>query len=149
MHATAPTDELTLDEHLCLALYRASRAMTAQYRPLLAEVGLTYPQYLVMAVLWEDGATSVGGIGARLGLESSTLSPLLKRLEAMGLAARERSKDDERTVEIRLTDAGRAMRSRAAGIPLRICEATGMGAGDQARLVAELQELIGRLGAEV
>ncbi|SDQ04074.1 MarR family winged helix-turn-helix transcriptional regulator [Quadrisphaera sp. DSM 44207] len=148
MHAPAADDALLLDERLCLALYRASRAMTARYRPLLSELGLTYPQYLVLVVLWEDGTTSVGGIGARLGLESSTLSPLLKRLEAMGLARRRRGTDDERTVEVTLTDEGEALRSRAADIPRTMCTASGLDASESAELVGVLHALVRRLAPE-
>jgi DNA-binding transcriptional ArsR family regulator len=95
---------LLLDDQLCFALYAASRAVTARYRPLLDELGLTYPQYLVLLVLWEQDSISVRDLGAALQLESSTLSPLLKRLEAAGLLRRERRPDDERSVAIRLTD---------------------------------------------
>ena len=92
---------LLLDDQLCFALYAASRAVTTRYRPLLDELGLTYPQYLVMLVLWDRDSISVGELGAALQLESSTLSPLLKRLEAGGLLRRERRPDDERSVAIR------------------------------------------------
>lgn len=107
--STAPEPaegSLLLDDQLCFALYAASRAVTARYRPLLDELGLTYPQYLVMLVLWERDSISVRELGASLQLESSTLSPLLKRLEANGLLHRERRPDDERSVAIRLSEAG-------------------------------------------
>lgn len=149
MHPSPAAHVLALDERLCLALYRASRAMTARYRPLLAEFGLTYPQYLVLAVLWESGPTSVSGIGARLGLESSTLSPLIKRLEAMGLAERRRGTDDERTVEVTLTAAGEDLRGRAEHITPTICEATRLSDGEAARLVGELHELVSTLALDV
>lgn len=138
----APVDEL-----LCLALHTASRAMTARYRPALAELGLTYPQYLVMVLLWQEGVTSVGGLGARLGLESSTLSPLLKRLENAGLVGRARSASDERSVMVSLTPAGDSMRARAASIPDQICDAAGMPDDDRAALVDELRALAERLDA--
>src|SRR4051794_37434353 len=89
-----------LDDRLCLALYNASRAMTARYRPLLDALGLTYPQYLVMVTLWEDGESSVRHIGERLRLDSGTLSPLIGRLEAAGLVARRRAASDQRSVLI-------------------------------------------------
>ena len=141
-----PVDtDVPVDEFLCLALYRASRAMTAGYRPILAELGLTYPQYLVMALLWEDGTLSVGRIGARLRLDSSTLSPLLKRLESLGLVLRRRSVTDERSVDIELTGSGSALRESARAIPAAVCESTGLPPQDLQRLVAELRVLSERL----
>ncbi|WP_308186125.1 MarR family transcriptional regulator [Streptomyces sp. MNU76] len=117
---------LLLDDQLCFALYAASRAVTARYRPLLDELGLTYPQYLVMLVLWEQDSISVRDLGTALQLESSTLSPLLKRLEAGGLLRRERRTDDERSVSIRLTDAGARLEQRARTVPVDIGEAMGL-----------------------
>src|ERR1700755_817226 len=108
---------LALDRQLCFALYSASRAMTAAYRPLLTELNFTYPPYLVLLVLGEDGETTVGRLGERLQLDSGTLSPLLKRLEANGFVRRERSLDDERQVEVALTPAGRRLERRAQRIP--------------------------------
>jgi len=136
-----------LDERLCLALYTASRAMTARYRPLLSALGLTYPQYLVMVLLWEQGACSVGQVGVRLSLESSTLSPLLKRLEAMGLVTRARDAHDERSVMVGLTNEGSALKRRAPGVTAEICAATGLPLHEQARLVGELRELAVQLQA--
>ncbi|WP_208117258.1 MarR family winged helix-turn-helix transcriptional regulator [Streptomyces sp. NBC_00582] len=125
--AAAPTDgSLLLDDQLCFALYAASRAVTARYRPLLDELGLTYPQYLVMLVLWEQDSISVRELGAALQLESSTLSPLLKRLEANGLLRRERRPDDERSVALCLTEAGAHLRDRARAVPLAIGDAMGL-----------------------
>ena len=117
---------LLLDDQLCFALYAASRAVTARYRPLLDELGLTYPQYLVMLVLWEQDSISVRDLGTALQLESSTLSPLLKRLEAGGLLRRERRRDDERSVAIRLTDSGARLEERARTVPVAIGEAMGL-----------------------
>ncbi len=117
---------LLLDDQLCFALYAASRAVTARYRPLLEELGLTYPQYLVMLVLWEQDSISVRDLGAALQLESSTLSPLLKRLEAGGLLRRERRTDDERSVAIRLTATGAQLRERARTVPMDIGDAMGL-----------------------
>ncbi|MFE2042170.1 MarR family winged helix-turn-helix transcriptional regulator [Streptomyces sp. NPDC059477] len=114
---------MLLDDQLCFALYAASRAVTARYRPLLDALGLTYPQYLTMLALWERDAVSVGALGTALQLESSTLSPLLKRLEANGLVRRERRAQDERSVVIRLTDAGARLRERARGVPVGIGDA--------------------------
>ena len=109
-----------LDDQLCFALYSASRAVTAVYRPLLDELNLTYPQYLVLLVLWEDGTSSVGHLGTRLHLDSGTLSPLLKRLEATGYIRRDRSGEDERRVDVSLTPMGAAAEERAACIPERL-----------------------------
>ncbi|WP_353862470.1 MarR family winged helix-turn-helix transcriptional regulator [Svornostia abyssi] len=121
--ATAPVeDPLALDRQVCFALYAASRAVTAAYRPLLEPLGLTYPQYLVMLVLWERGPLPVHEIGDALRLDSGTLSPLLKRLEAGGLVRRRRSAEDERRVLVALTDEGRALRDRAVDIPERLVE---------------------------
>ncbi|MGW1215209.1 MarR family winged helix-turn-helix transcriptional regulator [Streptomyces sp. NPDC002499] len=132
---------LLLDDQLCFALYAASRAVTARYRPLLDELGLTYPQYLVMLVLWEQDSISVRDLGASLQLESSTLSPLLKRLEASGLVRRERRAEDERSVAIRLTEAGAALRDRAATVPLAIGDAMGL-TPEQDVLAKQLLRLI-------
>ena len=119
----AVTDVLALDRQVCFALYSASRAVTGRYRPLLDDLGVTYPQYLVLLVLREHGERTVKELGAALRLDSSTLSPLLKRLEATGLVTRARRADDERSVTVRLTDAGSALRERAKSVPARlVCE---------------------------
>ncbi len=109
--------QLQLDNQLCFLFHRISRELTAAYRPLLADLGLTYPQYLVMLVLWEDDGLGVGEIGDRLSLDSGTLSPLLRRLESAGLVTRVRAAEDERRVTIHLTAAGRALEERAADVP--------------------------------
>lgn len=111
---------LRLDDQLCFALYRASRALTRAYGPLLAPLGLTYPQYLVLLVLWERDAQSVKELGARLALDSGTLTPLLKRLEQQGLVRRQRAAEDERVVRVALTAQGRALRSRASEVPAQL-----------------------------
>lgn len=111
---------LRLDDQLCFALYAASRAVTAAYAPLLAPLGLTYPQYLVMLVLWETDGVSVKQIGERLALDSGTLTPLLKRLESQGLLARQRSAEDERVVEIHLSADGKKLKQRAKSIPEKL-----------------------------
>jgi DNA-binding MarR family transcriptional regulator len=111
-----PAPSVALDDQLCFALYAASRAVTARYRPMLEEIGLTYPQYLVMMLLWETDHQTVGQLGSRLELDSGTLSPLLKRLTAAGLVTRHRRVEDERSVSIALTDKGRALRDRAVPI---------------------------------
>ena len=117
---------LNLDHQLCFALYAASRAMTAAYRPLLEELNLTYPQYLVLLVLWEEDRVTVGRIAERLQLDSGTLSPLLKRLETNGIVHRERAPDDERRVNIALTPAGRRLQRKAQCIPELLSSAVGM-----------------------
>ena len=117
-------DALALDNQVCFALYAANRAVTARYRPLLADLDLTYPQYLVMLVLWEQGRagaqTRVSDLGRRLRLDSGTLTPLLKRLEQRGLVRRERSQQDERVVVLVLTDSGRALQERAQSVPQQL-----------------------------
>ena len=109
--------QLQLDNQLCFLFHRISRELTAAYRPLLADLGVTYPQYLVMLVLWEDDGLGVGEIGERLSLDSGTVSPLLQRLESAGLVDRVREDTDERRVSIHLTAAGRALEQRAASVP--------------------------------
>jgi DNA-binding MarR family transcriptional regulator len=124
------TDDLRLDRQVCFALYAASRATTQLYRPVLDALGLTYPQYLVMLVLWERGPITVKDLGAELELDSGTLSPVLKRLEAAGLVRRTRRTEDERSVEVRLTEHGTALRERAASVPRKVAEATGLDAAE-------------------
>lgn len=119
-------DGLELEKQVCFALYSATRAVTQLYRPVLDALGLTYPQYLVMLVLWERGASTVKQLGQALELDSGTLSPLLKRLESQGYVRRVRSTVDERSVVVDLTDAGAALRARASSVPRRIAGATGM-----------------------
>lgn len=153
------TDDFTLllDDQLCFSLYAASRAVTQLYRPLLEPLGLTYPQYLVLLVLWERGALPVRELGEALRLDYGTLSPLLKRLEGSGLVRRVRRAEDERSVRIELTDAGDALRERAVGIPARIGDAMGLTAeqheqvqgllaGLTERGAARAAELAGRRG---
>ena len=111
-----PSPSVALDDQLCFALYAASRAVTARYRPMLDTLGITYTQYLVLMLLWEQDGQTVGQLGARLALESGTLSPLLKRLTTAGLVTRQRRADDERSVLIRLTETGRALEAPAHSI---------------------------------
>jgi DNA-binding MarR family transcriptional regulator len=117
---------LLLDQQICFALYNASRALTSRYRDLLAPLGVTYPQYLVLVVLWEEGTTTVTELGARVHLDSGTLSPLLRRLVTAGLITKSRRASDERVIEIGLTDSGSLLRFEAAGIPDAICASTGL-----------------------
>lgn len=130
-----------MDRQLCFALYSASRAMTAAYRPILSELNLTYPQYLVLLVLWEEDRITVGRLGERLQLDSGTLSPLLKRLEANGFIRRERSQQDERQVEVTLTSAGRKLEAKAQCIPEKLGAQTGI----TEREAADLRDAIRRL----
>jgi DNA-binding MarR family transcriptional regulator len=134
-----------LDEQICFALYSASRALTARYRELLAPLGVTYPQYLVLLVLWESEAITVTELGQRLHLDSGTLSPLLRRLENAGLISRNRRSDDERTVEVTLSPAGDDLRMLAAGIPEQICAATGF----EVEQIGSLQRQVTALAAQV
>jgi DNA-binding MarR family transcriptional regulator len=112
-----PVEALRLDRQLCFALYGAANRVTRLYRPMLDALGLTYPQYLAMLVLWEASPRTVGALGEALDLESSTLTPLLKRLEAQGLVARTRDPQDERRVVVTLTEAGAALRDKARAVP--------------------------------
>ena len=137
------TDAPRLNRQVCFALYSASKAATAVYRPMLDELGLTYPQYLVMLVLWEDQPRSVRELGEELGLDSGTLSPLLKRLESLGLVERRRSAEDERRVEVFLTGAGTALSARANAIPRQLADAAGLSAAE----LDQLRETLGRLTA--
>ncbi|WP_284986095.1 MarR family transcriptional regulator [Arthrobacter sp. fls2-241-R2A-172] len=133
------SDAPRLRHQVCFALYSASKAATAVYRPVLEDLGLTYPQYLVMLVLWEQEPRSVRELGAELGLDSGTLSPLLKRLEGLGLVERKRSSQDERRVDVVLTDAGRELSARAQAVPQALADAAGLSA-------AEIQQLHTTLG---
>jgi DNA-binding MarR family transcriptional regulator len=116
---------LKLDNQFCFALYSASLAMTKSYKPLLEHLGLTYPQYLAMLILWEQDGILVKDIGVRLFLDSGTLTPLLKRLESAGLIERKRDTVDERQVRITLTENGRALKCKAHQVPLQVLCASG------------------------
>ncbi|MFE9041329.1 MarR family winged helix-turn-helix transcriptional regulator [Streptomyces sp. NPDC007818] len=143
---TVPDEEfLRLDHQICFSLHAATRAFNGVYREALKELGLTYPQYLVMLVLWEHGELPVKGIGERLRLDSGTLSPLLKRLEAAGYVERRRSAEDERSVTVRPTAAGAALRERALGVPRRIAAATGLDLASIGDLRDRLAALAARL----
>jgi len=129
---------LALDNQFCFALYSASHAMTKTYKPMLDRLGLTYPQYLVMLVLWEQDAILVKEIGARLFLDSGTLTPLLKRLEANGLVSRNRDPHDERQVRIVLSPQGRALRKAAQDIPEQVLCASGQQVAALSKMRGEL-----------
>ncbi|MET8096930.1 MarR family transcriptional regulator [Streptomyces sp. NPDC005236] len=142
--STAPPaarDFLRLDEQICFSLNAASRAFGGVYRVLLKDLGITYPQYLVMLVLWEHGELPVKKVGEHLRLDSGTLSPLLKRLETAGLVRRERSTRDERSVQVGLTEQGAALRERALDVPRRIAAATGADLEEIRELRARLDRL--------
>ena len=145
--SSASPPALLLDNQLCFALYSASLAMTKLYKPLLAQLGLTYPQYLVMLVLWEQDDMTVSELGERLFLDSGTLTPLLKRLEASGLLARERDAQDERRVRLTLTAQGRALRDAAESVPACILQSTQCALPELMALTAQLQRLRDQLGA--
>jgi len=143
-----PKDQaLQLDNQLCFALYSASLAMTKLYKPVLAPLGLTYPQYLVMLVLWERDGLMVSEIGERLFLDSGTLTPLLKRLEAAGMIGRSRAENDERRVLVHLSAAGRAMKQRAAKVPARLTKAIQCTLPELKSLTQQMQALRQRLAA--
>ena len=139
---TALSDQaLRLDNQLCFALYSASLAMTKLYKPLLDELGLTYPQYLALLVLWEQDGVSVSELGQRLSLDSGTLTPLLKRLEAAGLLTRLRDAEDERRVRVVLTADGRALKTKARRIPGCILAATQCDLSEITSLTRQVQAL--------
>jgi DNA-binding MarR family transcriptional regulator len=141
------TAMLHLDRQLCFAIYAAERAVVRAYRPLLEPLGLTYPQYLVLLVLWETDAQSVSALGERLALDSGTLTPLLKRLEAQGLVARARDPDDERVVRVTLTTAGKRLRAKAQCVPGEMYQRLGLPASELAELREALHALTRRVTA--
>lgn len=133
--------ELVLDRQLCFALYGAALAVNRTYKPLLEPLGLTYPQYLAMLVLWETDALPVKALGERLGLDSGTLSPLLKRLEQAGYVTRQRDRADERQVTVSLTPSGAALKEKAVGVMAAFGAATGCSLKEMAELRDRLQAL--------
>ncbi|NPD31978.1 MarR family transcriptional regulator [Eggerthellaceae bacterium zg-997] len=138
----SPEDRLKLENQLCFPLYAAAKEVVRRYTPLLDELGLTYTQYLTMMVLWEKGAVSVSELGADLYLDSGTLTPLLKKMEAKGLVTRRRSSNDERRVEVRITDAGRALRDRAVDVPVEMGNCMKLEADEAVHLASLLRGLI-------
>ncbi len=137
-------DLLKLDNQLCFALVTAARNVVSIYRPVLEPLGLTHPQYLVMLALWESAPRSLGELADELAMEPATLSPLVKRLEAQGRVARGRRHDDERVLEIGLTDDGRALRARALAVPEQIMARTGLNVDDVTALRDALTRFAGR-----
>ena len=137
----SPQALLKLDSFLCFAIYSANHAFNRVYKPLLDRLKLTYPQYLAMAVLWEQDDQTVGSLGEKLFLESSTLTPMLKRLETLKYISRIRDRADERQVRVRLTKAGLALREKAEAIPACIVEATGFNPEGVSKLKEEITTL--------
>lgn len=140
---------LPLDQQLCYSLYAASMAVGRAYKPLLDSLGITYPQYLVLHALWEQDGRSVGAIAERLALESSTITPLVKRMEAAGLVDRRRNPDDERQVRVFLTEAGRGMSERCGCLGERLIARSGMAPAQLAALNAQVRALRDALGGAV
>lgn len=138
----AAVDPLALDRQVCFALAAASRSVIGLYRPVLEPLGLTHPQYLVMLALWERSPRTVRDLGETLLLEPATLSPLLKRLEASGLLTRGRNAVDERTLDVELTTAGRALRDEAEKVPEKIVSRLGMQVSELERIRDDLTTLI-------
>ncbi|WP_122680124.1 transcriptional regulator, SarA/Rot family [Pseudomonas sivasensis] len=144
-----PCESLMLNNQLCFALHSTSLLMTKVYKPLLQALGLTYPQYLAMMVLWEEDGLTVGEISSRLLTDPGSLTPLLKRLEAEGLLSRTRSREDERVVVVELTAAGRALQDKAMGIPQCILGASGLELEQLRKLQADLIALRSNLQGAV
>ncbi|KAA0563244.1 MarR family winged helix-turn-helix transcriptional regulator [Rossellomorea aquimaris] len=138
-------DPLLLENQICFKIYTAEREITKLYRGLLEEIGVTYPQYLALLVLWEDGTVSVKELGRKLFLDSGTLTPMLKRMEANGLVERHRSVKDERSVMISLTEKGEAMKCKASCVPTRLLERLEMDGEELKSLDQTLTTILGRL----
>ncbi|MCK9860271.1 MarR family transcriptional regulator [Paenibacillus sp. ATY16] len=136
---------IPLDAHLCFSLYACSRAIFRMYRPLLDDLDLTYPQYLVLLALWEHETMSVKDISEQLVLDSGTLTPMLKRMEAAGLVRRERSKEDERVLHIRITDKGIALKDQSMCVPNSLLEASGMSESEIGVLNGTIQKLLNQI----
>ena len=139
-------DTMKLSSQLCFPLYAAARHVTGLYTPWLKPLGLTYTQYLVLLVLWEEDGLSVSEIGRKLMLDNGTLSPLLKKMEQAGLVARRRSSEDDRVVEITLTEEGRALQDRAKDVPEKVGGCIDLAPEKAAQLYALLYELLGSQG---
>lgn len=133
---------LRLDAQICFLLYSSSRALVQLYQPLLAPLGITYPQYLALLVLWEEDGASIGRLGERLMLDSGTLTPLVKRLETAGLVQRRRSSRDERVVDVWLTSAGKRLKHKAYRVPQQLSCKLGLPASELARIRRELSRLL-------
>ncbi|SFP49585.1 MarR family winged helix-turn-helix transcriptional regulator [Sphingomonas rubra] len=142
---THPRTPLPLDSQLCFALYGASMAMNRVYKPMLDRLGITYPQYLVLHSLWEEDGRTIGSIAERLSLESSTITPLVKRLEVAGFVSRVRGTEDERQVRVRLAEAGEALRAEADCLAEAVFARTGLGVEQAQMLTRQVQVLRGAL----
>jgi DNA-binding MarR family transcriptional regulator len=138
---TTPPEALPLDDHLCFAMYSANIAINRLYRPVLDELGITYPQYLVLSALWETNGRTIGEIAERLALESSTITPLVKRLETAGFLGRSRNPDDERQVNVSLTAKGRALRQKSKCLTGTLLDRSGLPVADMVRLNKEVGAL--------
>ena len=145
--APAGTDSLRLDQQLCFSLYAAQLAMTRAYRPLLRELGLTYPQYLVLLALWEHDGETVSALGERLCLDSGTLTPLLVRLQEQALVDKRRGVVDGREVFVHLTARGRSLERRAVPVRTAVMDGTGLSPRGIDKLKAQLRALQARLTA--
>lgn len=145
MSETTTAELPDLSDFICFAVYSANHAFGRTYKPLLDKLGLTYPQYLVMVVLWAENGQTVGAIGQKLFLESNTLTPLLKRLEALGYVTRTRSSHDERQVLVELTEKGRTLKQDARAVPKCILDAMGLDLASVERLRDDLVSLRARL----
>jgi DNA-binding MarR family transcriptional regulator len=142
---TKATDALLLDQQLCFSVYSTSLAMTQAYKPLLEEIGLTYPQYLAMLVLWEADGLTVKALAERLGQDSGSVTPVVKRLEAEGFVLRNRDPRDERNLSITLTPQGRALRERGLKVNQAFAKACGLSSPALAELRSALQQVRRRL----
>ncbi|MCC5801996.1 MarR family transcriptional regulator [Rossellomorea vietnamensis] len=142
-------DPLLLENQICFKIYTAEREITKLYRSLLEEIGVTYPQYLALLVLWEEKTISVKELGRKLFLDSGTLTPMLKRMEANGLVERKRSSEDERSVIISLTDKGLEMKEKAECIPTRLLDRLEMDGDELSKLDQTLTTILNKLQNEV
>ena len=141
-----PQPSVVLKDQICFALYRASRAVTARYRPMLERMGITYPQLLALMVLWEEDGLTVREMSDRLDLDSGTMTPMLKRLAALDLVTRERDPEDERLVRIRLTEAGRALEQPACGVSEMMIGALALDMSQFSALKGQLETLTAQVG---
>ncbi len=140
-----PQESLKLQNQLCFPLYVIAKEITGLYRPFLDELDITYPQYLVMMVLWENDGLQVNHIGEKLYLDSGTLTPLLKRLEGKGFIERKRKKEDERVVEVFITEAGKALRTKACEIPEKIYKKIDVSQQDWIDLKKSVQKILNKI----
>lgn len=138
-------ETLALEQHLCFSLYAGSRAITRMYWPMLEEMGITYPQYLALVVLWDKRECTIKELGKEIYLDSGTMTSMLKRMEEAGLITRQRSVEDERVVKIRITDNGMELRERSACIPQSLLQSTGLSRDELESLNQQIRQIIGKL----